>query len=114
MSESKPRNRRTRFASGSRNVFADIGIAESGEALAKARLAEALDDTMRRRGLTQEEAARIMGVGQPTVSRIVNGRLDGFSQQRLIRYLTALGDDVEIIVHRRDREGEGRVTVTVD
>lgn len=115
MSEKASTRVRTRFVSGSGNVFADVGLAEPEEAFAKARLAEAIVDTIERRGLTQMEAAELMGVDQPTVSKVANGRLDGFSQERLMRYLTALGDDVEIIVHRPERyEAEGRLTVTIE
>ena len=97
------------------NVFADIGLAEPQGAFARARLAEAIDDTIERRDLTQGEAAEIMGIDQPTVSKIVNGRLDGFSQERLLRYLTALGDDVEIVVRRPEHYGEeGQLTVTIE
>lgn len=114
MSPDQPRTRRTRFASGSDNVFADVGLPDPAQALAKARLAEAVERTIGRRGLTQVEAAALMGMDQPAVSKIVNGRLDGFSQERLMRCLTALGDDVEIVVHQPERyEGEGRVVVTV-
>ncbi|MFO7903728.1 MAG: helix-turn-helix transcriptional regulator [Pirellulaceae bacterium] len=105
----------TRFAAGSGNVFADVGIADPEGALAKARLAEAIDDTIERRGLTQLDAAAIIGVDQPAVSKIVNGRLDGFSQERLLRYLTALGNDVEIVVHRPESyEAEGHVSVSFE
>ena len=82
--------------------------------LAKARLAEAIDDTIRRRKLSQEAAATIMETDQGTVSKLVNGRLDGFSQDRLIRYVTALGDDVQILIRRPEGYGaQGRLTVTM-
>jgi predicted XRE-type DNA-binding protein len=62
----------------------------------------------------QEEAAMIMGIDQGTVSKIINERLDGFSQERLIRYLNALGNDVEIRVRREARSGtSGRLTVAL-
>ena len=62
--------------------------------------------------LTQEEAAEIMGIDQGTVSKIVNERLDGFSLERLIRYLNALGNDVEITVRRSGLSGyQGSLTV---
>lgn len=112
MSKAEGKNRRTRFEPGSGNVFADVGLAEPDVALARARLAEAIEETIERRGLTQEGAARLMGVDQPTVSKIVNERLDGFSQERLLRYLTTLGNDVEIVIRRPDGyEAQGRLTV---
>jgi predicted XRE-type DNA-binding protein len=106
--------KRTYFTRGSGNIFADIGLHEPEEALAKARLAEAIAETIRRRGLTQAESAAIMGVDQPKVSQIVNGRLSGYTQDRLIRYLTALGDDVEILVRYPDHyagDERGRLSV---
>lgn len=103
----------TRFVEGSGNVFADLGLPEPDLALAKARLAEVIDDTIQRRGLTQSEAAEVMGIDQGTVSKLMNGRLDGFSQERLIRYLNALGNDVEIVVHRPEHFGsQGSLTVS--
>jgi predicted XRE-type DNA-binding protein len=75
-------------------------------ALAKVCLAEAIDDTIRELGLKQEEAAEIMGIDQGTVSKVINERLDGFSLERLIRYLNALGNDVEILVRRKHQSGQ--------
>ena len=97
------------------NVFEDLGIPHPEEALAKARLAESIADTIQRRGLLQTEAGKMLGIDQPKVSRIVSGRLDGFSQDRLMRYLRILGDDVEITIRRPRRYGNrGDLTVTVE
>lgn len=104
---------RTGRIPGSGNVFADVGLPDAEELLAKARLAEAIDDAIAAAGLTQAEAGRRMGVDQGSVSKLVNGRLDGFSQERLIRYLLALGTSVEIVVGRAGNgRGAGRLTVT--
>ena len=62
--------------------------------------------------LTQAEAARILGVNQPKVSAPRNGRLDGFSTERLIRFLTVLGRDVSIVVSARPRSRR-RASLTV-
>lgn len=105
----------TEFTRGSGNIFADIGLPGPEDALAKARLAEAIAETIDRRRLTQAEAAAILGVDQPKVSLIVNGRLDGFTQDRLMRYLTALGNDVEIVVRHPESYGfdeQGHLSVT--
>jgi predicted XRE-type DNA-binding protein len=83
---------------GADNVFADLGVAEPEEELAKAQLASLIRDAVRRRRLTQAEAARLTGLDQPKVSALVNGRLGGFSSDRLMRCLTALGRDVDIVV----------------
>jgi len=87
-----------RVTEGSGNVFADVGIARPEEYLAKAELARHIIGVLDRRRLTQAAAARILGVGQPKVSALRNGHLDGFSTERLIRFLTTLGRDVRIIV----------------
>jgi len=105
---------RTASVAGSGNVFADLGLPEPEETMAKARLADLIDETLQSRGLTQTEAGELLGIDQGTVSKLVNGRLDGFSQERLVRYLTALGLDVEIVVRPTDRAGDrGRLTVAV-
>jgi len=83
---------------GSDNVFADLKVAEPQEELAKAQLAGHIRATIKRRKLTQAQAAGLMGVDQPKVSALINGRLTGFSSDRLLRALTALGQDVDIVV----------------
>ena len=94
------------------NVFADLGVAEPEEELAKAQLAGHIRDTIKRRRLTQMRAAQLMGLDQPKVSALMNGRLAGFSSDRLMRFLAALGRDVEIVVKGRSRSGErGRIRV---
>ena len=94
------------------NVFADLGVAEPEEELAKAQLASHIRQTIKRRRLTQIQAAHLMGLDQPKVSTLMNGRLAGFSSDRLMRFLAALGQDVEIVVKagscRRER---GRIRV---
>ena len=83
---------------GSGNGFADLGVAEPEEELARAQLAVHIRDAIKRRGLTQAAAARLGGRDQPKISALMNGRLTGFSSDRLLRCLTALGQDVEIVV----------------
>jgi predicted XRE-type DNA-binding protein len=83
---------------GSANVFADLHLPEPNEAKAKAQLAAMIGSVVRRRGLSQAEAARLLGVDQPKVSALMNGRLTGFSTGRLFRFLNALGLVVEISV----------------
>ena len=85
------------------NVFADLGLPEPGEALAKAELARQIGEIMKRRGLSQVEAAQLLGLDQPKVSALMRGRLAGFSTDRLLRCLRALDCDVEIIIKRKPR-----------
>jgi predicted XRE-type DNA-binding protein len=97
---------------GSGNVFADLGFAEPEEELTKAQLASQIRQTIKRRRLTQVAAASLMGIDQPKVSALLNGRLTNFSSERLMRLLTALGHDVDIIVKARPRARDrGRIRV---
>ena len=83
---------------GSGNVFADLGLADPGEHLIKAGLVVKISRTIRRRHLTQAAAAQLMGIDQPKVSAMLAGRFRGYSVERLMRFLVALGHDVEIVV----------------
>jgi predicted XRE-type DNA-binding protein len=80
------------------NVFADIGLPDAEERLAKAQLANKISEIIQKRHLSQAEAARILGTEQPKISAIMNGKLSGFSLERLIFFLNVLGSDVQIIV----------------
>ena len=94
------------------NVFADMGLAEPEEELTKAQLASHIRLAIKRRRLTQVAAAALMGVDQPKVSALLNGRLTNFSSDRLMRLLTALGQDVEITVRMKPRNRtHGRIRV---
>ncbi len=99
---------------GSGNVFADLGLPNAEERLAKANLALRITEAIRARRLTQVRAAQLFKIDQPKVSRLLRGQLSGFSTERLIRFLTMLGRDVEIVVkpapHSR-RHGQVRVVV---
>ena len=94
------------------NVFADMGLAEPEEELTKAQLATHIRQAIKRRRLTQVAAAALMGVDQPKVSALLNGRLTNFSSDRLMRLLTALGQDIDITVRTKPRNrAHGRVRV---
>ena len=73
------------------NVFADLRLPKAGDLLAKAELAVKIVQEIERRQLTQSEAAAVLGVDQPKVSALKQGKLSGFSIERLIRFLLALG-----------------------
>jgi predicted XRE-type DNA-binding protein len=103
---------RIAVTSGSGNVFADLGFAEPQEELAKAQLASLIGQVIKRRRLTQAAAAALMGIDQPKVSALLNGRTTNFSSDRLMRLLTFLGRDVDIIVRRPSgKRAEGRIRV---
>jgi predicted XRE-type DNA-binding protein len=88
---------------GSRNVFADLGYPDAAERQAKLRLAYALNQLLDQRRLTQASAAKALGVTQPKVSALRHYKLSGFSVERLMRLLTALDQDVEIVIKRKPR-----------
>jgi len=103
---------RIKATRSSGNVFADLGRPQPEEALAKARLAYEIERSIRKRALTQAQAGRILGIDQPKVSALRNGRLSGFSVERLIRFLNALNRDVEIVVSAKARSRRrGRLMV---
>ena len=102
-----------RVVQSSGNVFADLGFADADERQTKVRLAVAINDILRRRGLPQAKAAEQLGINQPKVSALSKYRLEGFSVERLIRFLTSLNQDVEIVIRNKPRaRREGRVFVT--
>ncbi len=96
---------------GSGNVFADLNVKDPEEALAKAKLAQQIAALVRARKLTQAAAAELCGIDQPKMSKLLKGQLYGFSTEQLMRFLTAFGQDVEIVVTAPNgrREGEGAV-----
>jgi len=94
------------------NVFADLELPNADELQAKAALANQIASIVTHRHLTQVETAGILGTRQPKVSELLTGRLDGFSIERLIRYLNALDRDVQIIVTPKPRS-RARATVKV-
>ena len=83
---------------GTGNVFADLGYADAAERQTKLRLAHAINGVIMRRRLTQA-AAEKLNVNQPKVS--ANYKLDGFSVERLMTFLTALDQDVEIVIRKK-------------
>ncbi|MFM6039109.1 MAG: helix-turn-helix domain-containing protein [Sphaerospermopsis kisseleviana] len=80
------------------NVFADLGLPNADEMLAKAELARKISQAITARGLTQMEAAELLRIDQPKVSALIRGKLTGFSLERMFRFLNAFGSDVEITV----------------
>jgi len=87
-----------KLEAGGRNVFKDIGIPNAEEHLVKAQLVFKIDAIMKKRRLKQVEAAVLFGVRQPDVSKMLRGEFRQFSVERLLRFLVALDQDVEIVV----------------
>ena len=94
------------------NVFADLGVADPGEALAKAEIARQISEIISKRHISQKAAAAILGIDQPKVSALIRGRLSGFSTERLLRFLNDLGRDVEIVIKAKPRSRR-RATISV-
>src|SRR5437763_14925924 len=92
------------------NVFADIGLPEPQQELLKAKLTLQLYRLIKQRGITQTEAGKILGIKQPHVSALMRNRSGVFSVERLMEFLTALGQDVQITV-RPTRKSHGEVSV---
>ena len=94
------------------NVFADLGLDAPEERLAKSDLALKISQIINKRKLSQERAATVLGITQPKVSAILNGRLKGFSLEKLLLLMIALDQDIEIRVKRKPKSRDrGRLQV---
>ena len=97
---------------GSGNVYRDLGFPDAEEMLIKAQLVSKIGEIIRKRDLTQVEAAKILGLPQPKLSGILRGQFRGVSERKLIDCLTSLGRDVEIVVKDAPRRrAGGKLTV---
>ncbi len=96
---------------GSGNVFADLGRPDADTQLLKAELVTRIDKIIRQRGLKQVEAAELLGLSQPDISRLLRGSFREYSVERLMRLLTALGRDVEIVIREPRSQRQGRLSV---
>lgn len=105
-----PRTKRIEKNTSSGNVFADLGLPAAEEHLVKAGLVRKIDRIINQRGLTQTAAAKAMGIDQPKVSAMLAGHFRGYSVERLMRFLVALGQDVEIVV-RPSKRGTAELRV---
>ena len=94
------------------NVFADLGLPDAEAHMLKAGLVTRIEQYIRERGLKQVDAAKLLGLSQPDVSRLLRGDFREYSVERLFRLLTALGRDVEIKVCEPDAQRPGRLTLT--
>jgi len=103
---------RVKITLGSGNVFQDLGLPDAEERLVKASLALEIERIIDQRKLTQRAAGKLMGIDKPKVSHIIRGRLEGYSTERLMGFLTALGRDIEIVVRKAPRSRrQGRLKV---
>jgi predicted XRE-type DNA-binding protein len=102
----------TRVISSSGNVFADLGLPDAAELQTKARLGVAICRIVEQKQLTQVQIAEMLGISQPKVSALLRYKLEGYSVERLMRFLVALGQDVEIVVRAKPRSRSERIAVT--
>lgn len=96
---------------GGGNVFSDLGLPEPGERQTKTRLAMAVNEIIAQRGLKQVEAAALLGVPRPRISALAHYKLNDFSVEKLMSFLTALDRDVEITIRPSAHAGAGAVSV---
>ncbi len=107
------RNRKQLLVPSSGNVFADLGLPLAEEKQTKVRLAVAINQIIEDQRLSQGAAARRLKINQPKISALSNYRLEGFSIERLMNFLTALDRDVDIVIRRKPKSGRtGRILVT--
>ena len=97
---------------GSTNVYADLGLDSADEMLVKAQLATKIGDIIKRRKLTQVQAAELLGISQPKLSGLLRGQFRGISESKMLECLTRLGRDIQIVVKAIPRSRtEGHVSV---
>lgn len=100
-----------RIEPGSGNVFADLGRPDAETQLLKAELVTRIDRIIRERRLTQARAAELLGLSQPDVSRLLRGSFRDYSVERLLRLMTILGRDVEIVIRKAGAGRPGRLSI---
>lgn len=109
-----PPSEEIEFFVGSGNVFADLGLPNAEELLAKSTLVIEISRSIEARRLTQAKAAVLLGLDQPKISRLLRGDFKGFSMQRLMTMLTRLGRDIDIVIGPTRRSNRpGRISVTI-
>jgi len=98
--------------SGSNNVYVDLGVPDAEEIWVKAQLATNIGDIIKRRKLTQVQAAELLGITQPKLSGLLRGQFRGISETKMLECLTRLGRDIQIVVKSAPRSRtEGHVSV---
>ena len=105
------KTKKMKIERGSGNVFADLGCPDAETHLLKAELGTRIDQIIRQRGLKQVEAAKLLGLSQPDVSRLLRGSFREYSVERLLRLLMALGRNVEIVIREPRSQRQGRLSI---
>ena len=108
------RKKRETVKAGTRDVFVDLGFADAGERKLRVQLAMRLNELITEQRLTQAKVAALFGIPQPHVSELKNYKLSRFSSERLLRFLTLLDRDVEIVIRPKAKgHSSGLVSVSV-
>ena len=94
------------------NVFTDLGLPQADEKQIKVRLAVAINQIIADSNLSQAAAADLLEINQPKISALANYRLDGFSVERLMHFLNALGRDIEIVIRKSRSRRTAKIQVT--
>ena len=102
---------KTKIERSSGNVFTDMERPDSEVHLLKAELVTSIDKIVRQRGLKQVEAAKLLGLSQPDISRLLQGNFREYSVERLLRLLTVLGRDVKMVIQKSSQHQQGRLSV---
>ena len=106
--------KRDKVEAGSGDVFVDLGFADAGERRLRVQLAMRINELIASRGLAQARTSTLFGIPQPHVSDLKNYKLTRFSSERLLRFLTQLDRDVEIVIRPKAKgRGEGHLLVSV-
>jgi len=107
-------NKKKDYTISSGNIFADLGFPDAEERMAKLNLAVQINALIKRKKITQKQAAELLEIDQPKISALSTGKLAGFSLERLFRFLTILGQDIVINITPKARsKRSAHVTVTV-
>ena len=101
------------YVESSGNVFADLGLPDPEERLAKAELARHIEHIINNKQLTQEQAGQILGISQPKVSALLHGKLAGFSMDRLLKFLMSLDQDIEIHIKSKPAKTRRKARTTI-
>jgi predicted XRE-type DNA-binding protein len=102
----------TRVEMGEGSIYEQLGYKEHKEMETKATLVMEITKAIRKKKITQTEAAEMLGISQPKLSGLLNGCFRGYSVERLMHFLTELGKDVDIIVRSKPRNRKARVMVS--
>jgi predicted XRE-type DNA-binding protein len=103
--------KRSKVTNGSGNIFADLNLPDANEHHVKAHLVIIIGQMIEKGRLTQTQAATKMGLKQPDVSKILRGRFEGFSLERLLLFVRLLGSDIEIKIKQNKSRQEGRILI---